>query len=698
MSAKQTDPLWNSLIDHQTNDLPESPSINGKLDRAPHRGNVLNDDEKLLALKNALRYIPTEFHVKIAPELLDELRTRGRIYGYRFAPREMPKALPFYKYDGKCIEGKAVQLMIDNNLDPEVALFPYELVTYGSTGQVCQNWMQYRLIKHYLEELREDQTLVVMSGHPLGLFPSRKEAPRVIMTNGLLVGEYDDQTGFNKAAALGVSNYGQMTAGGWMYIGPQGIVHGTYITILNAGRKYLGLPVEGNLKGKVFITSGLGGMSGAQAKAIEIAGGIGVIAEVNDRQTYKRHSQGWVKLVSDDLRTIFEWVEEHKRTGEPVSIAYRGNVVDLWKYIVDNGIQVELGSDQTSCHAVYDGGYTPQGATYTEAMGDPEKGLRGMIETDKEGFIALVDRSLIVHYDLIKEMVSRGMRFWDYGNSFMRSVFQAGAKDIALNPDDPSQGFIFPSYMEDLMGPMVFDLGFGPFRWVCLSGKDEDLAMTDAAALSCIDPDRSPQDRDNYNWLRDAGRNGLVVGSKARILYQNAAGRINIALKLNELVRKGDVGPIMIGRDHHDPGGTDSPYRETANIKDGSNVTADMAVQCFAGNIARGMTMVVLNNGGGVGIGRSVNGGYGLVLDGSMRVDDIIRSALEWDVMVGVSRRSWARNEGAVKVVKEWNMDNVLRGHITLPATLEERIDKTIHELLEGPNKEYSSTKHGADQ
>jgi urocanate hydratase len=654
------------------------------IDRAPHRGDLLNDEETLLSIKNALRYIPNEFHDIMAAEFLKELKTRGRVYGYRFMPVPRPSARPIYKYEGKSLEGKAVQLMIDNNLDPEVALFPYELVTYGSTGQVCQNWMQYRLIRQYLTELTEDQTLVVMSGHPLGLFPSRKEAPRVIMTNGLLVGEFDNQQGFNKAAALGVSNYGQMTAGGWMYIGPQGIVHGTYITILNAGRKYLGIPEDGDLKGKVFITSGLGGMSGAQAKAVEIAGGIGVIAEVNDRQTFKRQAQGWVKLVSDDLPTIFGWVEEHRRSGEPVSIAYRGNVVDLWKYVVDNGIQVELGSDQTSCHAVYDGGYTPQGLTYTEAMGDPEKGLKGMMETDKKGFKALIDRSLIMQYGLIKEMVGRGMHFWDYGNSFMRSVFQAGAVTIAKNPEDPSQGFIFPSYMEDLMGPMVFDLGFGPFRWVCLSGKDEELALTDAAALSCMDPERSAQDRDNYNWLKDAGKNALVVGSKARILYQDAYGRIRIALKLNELVRNGDVGPIMIGRDHHDPGGTDSPYRETANIKDGSNVTADMAVQCFAGNIARGMTMVVLSNGGGVGIGRSINGGYGLVLDGSKRVDDIIRSALEWDVMVGVSRRSWARNEGAMKVVKDWNKENGDRGSIIGPNLVDERTERTIKDLISG--------------
>jgi urocanate hydratase len=543
--------------------------------------------------------------------------------------------------------------------------------------------MQYRLIKQYLENIRDDQTLVVFSGHPLGLFPSRKEAPRVIMTNGLLVGEYDNQKEFNRAAALGVSNYGQMTAGGWMYIGPQGIVHGTYITVLNAGRKYLNIASDEDLRGKLFITSGLGGMSGAQAKAVEIAGGIGVIAEVNDKQTFKRHEQGWVSRVSDDLDEIFKWVDEYRVKKEPVSIAYRGNIVDIWEYCVKKDVKVELGSDQTSCHAVYDGGYTPQGLSYEEAMGDKDTNMIGLIESDPDKFREMVDISLIRQYELIKEMDNKGMFFWDYGNSFLKSVYDAGAKDIALNPDNPAEGFVFPSYIEDLMGPMVFDFGYGPFRWICLSGDPEDLIKTDKAAMECIDPNRCPQDFDNHKWISEAGRYNLVVGSQARILYQDAHGRVKIALKFNEMVKNGEVGPIMIGRDHHDPGGTDSPYRETSNVKDGSNVTTDMATHCFAGNVARGMTMVVLSNGGGVGIGKVRNSGYGLVLDGTEYVDEVIRNALEWDVMVGVSRRSWSRNENSIKVVKEWNINNRDRGHITEPIIAEEEwVSMIIDEKL----------------
>ncbi|MBN1389981.1 MAG: urocanate hydratase [Candidatus Thermoplasmatota archaeon] len=658
-------------------EIPPMPEFMKGTDRAPSRGYDLSIKETELALRNALRYIPRQFHEMMAPEFLKELLERGRIYGYRFRPEGNIKAKPVNEYRGRTLQGRAVQLMIDNNLDHDIALFPYELVTYGSTGQVCQNWMQYRLIKRYLEEMTDDRTLVVFSGHPLGLFPSRKEAPRVIMTNGLLVGEYDNQRGFNKAAALGVTNYGQMTAGGWMYIGPQGIVHGTYITLLNAGRRYLNIGPKENLAGRLFITSGLGGMSGAQAKAVEIAGGIGVIAEVNDKQTFKRHEQGWVSLVSDDLDEIFGWVGEYRTRKDAVSIAYSGNIVDLWEYCVKNDVKVDLGSDQTSCHAVYDGGYTPSGLTYEEAMGGPHRS--GMIETDPERFRKMVDASLVRQYDLIRTMRERGMFFWDYGNSFLKAVYDAGAKDIARNPDNPAEGFILPSYIEDLMGPMVFDYGFGPFRWVCLSCDPKDLERTDRAAMECIDPDRSTQDLDNHRWISQAGRIGLVVGSQARILYQDAHGRVKIALKFNDMVRKGEVGPIMIGRDHHDPGGTDSPYRETANIKDGSNVTADMSAHCFAGNVARGMTMVVLSNGGGVGIGKVQNSGYGLVLDGSEYVDGVIRSALEWDVMVGVGRRSWAGNENSMKVVSDWNARNRDRGHITVPDIVDE---KMIERLL----------------
>ena len=663
--------------------LPDHEDFDPDVDRAPGRGFNLSKQETVLAIRNALRYIPPRFHEEILGEFLDELYTKGRVYGYRFRPHGIIKAGSIEDYEGITLEGKAIQYMINNNLDPDIALFPYELVTYGSTGQVCQNWMQYQMITQYLKDMGPDQTLVVASGHPLGLFPSSIEAPRVIMTNGLLIGEFDNQESFNKGASLGVTNYGQMTAGGWMYIGPQGIVHGTYITLLNAGRRYLNIPYDGNIKGKLFITSGLGGMSGAQAKAIEIAGGIGVIAETNPKQSIKRHKQGWVSRFSDDLKEIFEWVEEHRISGEPISIAYNGNIVDLWKYIVDNNIMVELGSDQTSCHAPYDGGYTPYGLSHEEAFGDENRGIKGLMEKDPGKFHRMVDRSLVTHYELIRTLTERGMFFWDYGNSFMKAVYDAGSVDIAREPGNPEKGFIFPSYIEDLMGPMVFDYGFGPFRWVCLSGKEEDLENTDRAAMECIDPDRSPQDHDNYIWIKNAHKYGLVVGSKARILYQDAHGRVKIALRFNDMVRKREIGPIMMGRDHHDPGGTDSPYRETANIKDGSNITSDMSVQCFAGNIARGMTMVVLSNGGGVGIGKVSNSGYGLVLDGSKRVDDIIRSALEWDVMSGVSRRSWARNENSIKVVKQWNEDNISRGHITEPQIADlDKVKKKVETRL----------------
>jgi urocanate hydratase len=450
-----------------------------------------------------------------------------------------------------------------------------------------------------------------------------------------------------------------MTAGGWMYIGPQGIVHGTYITLLNAGRLYLGLPVDKDLRGKVFLTSGLGGMSGAQAKAIEIAGGIGVIAEVDKSRIDTRYEQGWLSKQSKDLDEIFEWVDEYRTRNEPISIGFYGNVVDLWEYVLENKIPIELASDQTSCHAVYDGGYTPQGITFEEG--------RELLKTDRNRFKELVDTSLRRQFELIDAMKKRGTFFWDYGNSFMKAVFDAGATRIAKNGEDTSEGFIFPSYVEDIMGPICFDYGYGPFRWVCLSGKHADLIETDKTAMSCIDPNRRGQDRDNYHWIRDAEKNALVVGSQARILYADAQGRVNIALAFNRLVRNRKVGPIMLGRDHHDTAGTDSPFRETANIYDGSNVMSDMAHQCWSGNVARGMTMCVLSNGGGVGTGKAINGGFGLVLDGSERVDTIIKSALDWDVMGGVARRAWARNDHAIETVIEWNERLGDKGHISLP-------------------------------
>ncbi|MCD4651654.1 MAG: urocanate hydratase, partial [Candidatus Cloacimonetes bacterium] len=625
-----------------SNELPPEKKFKAGIRRAPSRGNVLTHNEVVIALKNALRYIPEHLHKEIAPEFLLELKTMGRIYGYRYRPDTNIKAKPEHEYKG-IVQARALQLMIDNNLDFDVALYPYELVTYGETGQVCQNWMQYCLIKKYLEIITEDQTLVMSSGHPVGLFPSRPEAPRVISTNGLLVGEWDNPDSFKKMAAMGVSNYGQMTAGGWMYIGPQGIVHGTYITLLNAGRQYLGIPGDKDLGCNYFVTSGLGGMSGAQAKAVEIAGGIGIIAEVDYSRIKTRHEQGWVAQVSDSPDEIAVWMKEYKAKGQPISIAYHGNIVELLEYFDEQNIEVPLISDQTSCHAVYEGGYTPAGISFEEG--------RRLIGEDSEKFKELVDESLRRHYRVIKRLTDKGMHFWDYGNSFMASVFVAGEKTIASNGTDTSQGFIWPSYVEDIMGPVCFDYGFGPFRWVCLSGKDNDLHITDELAMGCIDPNRSPQDRDNYHWIKTANENKLVVGSKARILYSDEEGRIRIALKFNEMVRKGVIGPVLIGRDHHDVSGTDSPYRETANIYDGSRFTADMSVQCFGGNIARGMTLVVLSNGGGVGIGRASNGGNGIVLDGSASIDEVLKSGLSWDVMGGLARRNWARNPHAVETV-----------------------------------------------
>ncbi len=650
--------------------LPEMPDFMPGIRRAPDRGFRLTRAQAKIALKNALRYVPESLHEELAPEFLNELLTRGRIYAYRYRPPGRIYAKPIDQYKSKCIAGKAFQVMIDNNLDFEVALYPYELVTYGETGSVCQNWLQYRLIKKYLEALTEEQTLVVMSGHPLGLFPSRPEAPRVIITNGLMVGLYDNQDDWEIAAQMGVASYGQMTAGGWMYIGPQGIVHGTFNTLLNAGRLKLQIPAGGDLEGRLFVSSGLGGMSGAQAKAVEIAGGVGVIAEVDGSRIQTRLNQGWVSRATADPAEAFRLAGEALQQKKPLSIAYHGNVVDLLEYIVSRELRVDLLSDQTSCHAPYDGGYCPQGLTFAERT--------RLLAEDRAAFRKLVDRSLRRHFELIKILVDRGSYFFDYGNSFMKAVFDAGVKEISKNGRDEKDGFIWPSYVEDIMGPELFDYGYGPFRWVCLSGKPEDLAKTDRAAMSCIDPDRRSQDRDNYIWVRDAQKHDLVVGSQARILYQDAAGRVRIALKFNEMVRRGEIGPVMIGRDHHDVSGTDSPFRETANIKDGSNVMADMAAQCYAGNAARGMNLVALHNGGGVGIGKAVNGGFGLVLDGSGRVDETIKSALLWDVTCGVARRAWARNENSLSTGIEFNSEYEGTGQITLPYLVKDELIDTV--------------------
>ena len=653
-----------------SNQLPEYPVFAEGIRRAPDRGYTLSPAQTVTALKNALRYIPVELHRKLAPEFLEELRTRGRIYGYRFRPAGDLKAKPVDEYQGNCIEGKAFQVMIDNNLCFDIALYPYELVTYGETGQVCQNWMQYRLIKQYLELLTREQTLVIESGHPLGLFHSRPDAPRVIITNSMMVGMFDNQHDWHEAAQMGVANYGQMTAGGWMYIGPQGIVHGTFNTLLNAGRLKLGIPQDKNLSGHLFVSSGLGGMSGAQPKAAEIAGAASIIAEVDRSRIETRYKQGGVEHVTTDLHTAFRMALSAAERHESCSVAYHGNVVDPLEYAVQEDIPIELLSDQTSCHAVYEGGYCPAGVTFEERT--------RLLHESPEAFRQLVDESLHRHFAVIKKLVSRGTYFFDYGNSFMKAVYDAGVKEISRNGTDEKDGFIWPSYVEDIMGPELFDYGYGPFRWVCLSGNPEDLARTDRAAMECIDVKRRGQDLDNYNWIRDAGKNRLVVGTQARILYQDAVGRLKIALRFNQMVRDGEVGPIMLGRDHHDVSGTDSPFRETSNIKDGSNVMADMAVQCFAGNCARGMSLVALHNGGGVGIGKAINGGFGMVCDGSLRVDEILRSSMLWDVMGGVARRSWARNEHAMETSEAFNLSHGDAYHITLPYLADEELIKRI--------------------
>lgn len=649
--------------------LPEETHFEEGIRRAPDRGFRLSQSQTEIALKNALRYIPEQFHEIIIPEFLEELKSRGRIYGYRWRPKEHIYGKPIEEYKGKCIAAKAMQVMIDNNLDFEVALYPYELVTYGETGAVCSNWMQYQLIKRYLEEMTEEQTLVVESGHPLGLFPSKKDAPRVIITNGLLVGEYDNIKDWEIAEQMGVTNYGQMTAGGWMYIGPQGIVHGTFNTLLNAGRLKLGVADDEDLSGKLFVSSGLGGMSGAQGKAGEIAKAVTVIAEVDRSRIQTRLDQGWVRMVKDTPEATMQVAKEFLDRKESTSIAYHGNIVDLLEYINEQGITVDLLSDQTSCHNVYNGGYCPVGISFEERT--------RLLAEDPQTFESLVDKSLARHFQVIKQLTQKGTYFFDYGNSFMKAIYDSGITEISKNGVDDKDGFIWPSYVEDIMGPLLFDFGYGPFRWVCLSGKHEDLIATDKAAMEAIDPNRRYQDRDNYNWIRDAETNQMVVGTQARILYQDAIGRVNIALKFNELIRQGKIGPVMLGRDHHDVSGTDSPFRETANIKDGSNVCADMATQCFAGNAVRGMSLVSLHNGGGVGIGKAINGGFGLVLDGSELTDTIIKSAITWDTVGGVARRSWARNENAIQTAIEYNQDHQGTGHMTIPYLADEHLIAT---------------------
>ena len=654
---------------------PEMPAFQEGIRRAPDRGFRLTKAQTKIALRNALRYVPEELHEKLAPEFMEELKTYGRVYAYRYRPAGRIYGKPIDEYKGNCLAGKAFQVMIDNNLDFEVALYPYELVTYGETGSVCQNWLQYNLIKRYLEEMTDEQTLVVESGHPLGLFPSKPEAPRVIITNSMMIGMYDNLEDWEVAEEMGVANYGQMTAGGWMYIGPQGIVHGTFNTILNAGRKELGVPEDGDLAGKTFVSSGLGGMSGAQPKAANIANAVGIFAEVDQSRIDTRHDQGWVDVVCQDLDEVFKLAQEKIDAKESISIAYHGNIVDLLESAVERNFHIDLLSDQTSCHNVYDGGYCPVGYTFEERT--------QMLHEDRDKFCKEVDKTLHRHYAAIKALTEKGTYFFDYGNSFMKAMYDAGVKELSKNGIDDKDGFIWPSYVEDIMGPVLFDYGYGPFRWVCLSGKPEDLRATDQAAMDVIDPNRRGQDRDNWIWIRDAEKNKLVVGTQARILYQDAEGRRDIGLAFNKLVREGKIGPVMMGRDHHDVSGTDSPFRETSNIKDGSNVMADMAVQCYAGNAARGMSLCALHNGGGVGIGKAINGGFGLLLDGSERVDKILHSAMMWDVMGGVARRNWARNEHAIETSVEYNKNYAGKGHITIPylvadSIIDETVDKYV--------------------
>lgn len=650
--------------------LPEKKALDPAVRRAPKREAKLSCSDKKLAVKNALRYIPEAYHEAMAAEFYEELETRGRIYGYRFRPHGSIYGKPIGEYRGKCLAGKAIQVMIDNNLDFDVALYPYELVTYGETGQVCQNWMQYRLIKKYLEEMEEDQTLIVSSGHPMGLFPTTKDAPRVILTNALMVGKYNDNDNWNRAAAIGVSNYGQFTAGGWFYIGSQGIVHGTFSTLLSVAREILHHSSEEMLQGSLFVSSGLGGMSGAQGKSVEMCKGVGIIAEVDASKIELRRRLGWVSLRAESCEQAFALAAQYIEKKEPISIAYHGNVVDLLQYAVEHEVSIDFMTDQTSCHVAFDGGYCPQGLTFEERS--------RMMAEDPETFAAKVKETLRKHHELIEILRARGTFFFDYGNSLTSTMCEIGIKEVCVNGENPLDGFIYPSFVEAFLGPNLFDLGYGPFRWVCLSGDEQDLRKTDHAAMSCIDKERRYQDYDNYVWIRDAEKNRLVIGTQARILYQDADTRKRIALKFNEMVRNGEVGPVIIGRDHMDTGGADAPSRETSNVKDGSNITADMSALVFAGDAALGMTLMSMHNGGGTGIGNSQSCGYGLLLDGSERVDRVIERSVNYDVMCGVARRAWACNENSIQTVLDHKMEKEI---LTLPYRCDEDLlDRVIKE------------------
>jgi urocanate hydratase len=624
-------------------EIPPMPLSDPFANHAPARRQVLTRAEKELAVANALRYFPPRHHAALAPEFARELQTDGRIYMRRYRPAgyEM-KARPIGEYPARSRQAAAIMLMIQNNLDPAVAQHPEELVTYGGNGTVFQNWAQYRLTMKYLSEMTDGQTLVLYSGHPLGLFPSHADAPRLVLTCGMVIPSRSTPDDYERLAALGVTSYGQMTAGSFMYIGPQGIVHGTVITLLNAGRKYLRVPEEEGLAGRVFVTSGLGGMSGAQAKAAVIAGAVGVVAEINPKALLKRHQQGWLEEYETDLDKLLAKIESAGKSKQGRSIGYLGNVVDLWERLATTGVHVDLGSDQTSLHNPYAGGYYPAGVSLDQA--------NEMMRTDPAGFRERVHESLRRQVAAIGGMAARGMHFWDYGNAFLLMAQTAGAPVTR-----EGGGFVYPSYVEDIMGPMCFDYGFGPFRWVCTSGSGDDLRTTDRIAAGVIEAmakgareEVLRQLLDNLRWIRQAGENALVVGSAARILYADAEGRTRIAVAFNEAVRDGTVSaPVILGRDHHDVSGTDSPYRETADVRDGSEACADMAVHNFVGDAIRGATWVSLHNGGGVGWGQVINGGFGIVADGSADAARRIRSMVHWDVNNGIARRAWARSPGA---------------------------------------------------
>ena len=644
--------------------LPVKRSVPGDVNRAPKRKDILTAKEKKLALENALRYFPVEWHKTLAAEFLEELKTFGRIYMYRFKPSYQMKARPISDYPAKTPQAAAIMLMIQNNLDPAVAQHPEELITYGGNGGVFQNWAQYVLTMKYLSEMTEQQTLHMYSGHPMGLFPSSKDAPRVVVTNGMMIPNYSQPDHWEKFNALGVTQYGQMTAGSYMYIGPQGIVHGTTITVLNAAR----MKSTGGPEGKLFVTAGLGGMSGAQPKAGNIAGVVSITAEINAKAAYKRHEQGWVDEITTSADEAIDMALEFQAAKRARSIAYLGNIVDLWERMVVRDVHVDLGSEQTSLHNPWAGGYYPQGMSYEEA--------NAMMAEDPATFKQRIQETLKRHVNAVNALVEKGMYFFDYGNAFLLESSRAGAEIM----DEEGELFRYPSYVQDIMGPMCFDYGFGPFRWVCATGKSQDLDRTDIIAEQVLEQlmAKAPaeirqQMDDNIRWIKGAKANKLVVGSQARILYADSEGRIEIARAFNRAIAAGEIGPVVLGRDHHDVSGTDSPYRETSNIYDGSSFTADMAIQNVIGDSFRGATWVSIHNGGGVGWGEVMNGGFGMLLDGSDAADQKIENMLLYDVNNGIARRSWARNKEAIFAI-EREMERTPHLKVTVPKLVDENV------------------------